>query len=286
METILDPTGRTFIPVSAMHNTNGVGAPAYNDNREAMFRAARHVALTNDPAVPRVSLTTTDDTSTSKAQIDAQWLFYEQYSHLTPCQFAGALAIRLNILPSHMKHVLSAKCNCGKVYVDDETFIEHVLACDQSCRTTHTHRHDMVRDSIIQTLRAFGVTTSKEPTSIVYSDGTKKRPDLLSHTTPCNIAADVTMIHSAGSLAEAEKAKMKKHSEASGNANAIFYPIALHTRGTLGPKAEAFIKATARAMAPHQQYAFMRRMKHSISTAAARGRADTLNSAAERHNGA
>jgi hypothetical protein len=279
---ILDPTGNTIVPHSKLHSTAGLGFPWYTGNIQELYSTSQRMSLTDDPMVPRVSLYVDDTPTTAEAQIDSQWMFYEARHHLMPIQYATAIAIRLNTLTPRLS-LRNTKCNCGFTYTNlDEDIIEHILKCDMATGYTHTHRHNLVRDAIIDTCRSYGITVSKEPQAFVYSTDKHLRPDILCHTSPMCIVTDVTMIHSASDITTAEKQKTEKHSAACAKLNCVFLPFAMHTRGTIGPRAEDFIRQLAKAVIPSASSAFIREVRHSVSVAAAKGRANSILSAVDR----
>jgi hypothetical protein len=283
VESIVDPTGNTFVPHETIHSPQGADAPCYTRYRTLLYSATRHMALTDDPDVPRLSLTTpVSDTTTSIAQVDNKWLMFSPTSSLTPAQFSTALAIRLNILPAHIP-LCGKKCSCGTIYTPDpQETINHILKCDMASPKTHTYRHNLVRDAIVRVSRSFGITTTSEPTCFVYEHGRRCRPDIMCHTHPMNIVTDVTLIDQESDLTAAENEKKEKHSSACGKQNSLFISFAMYTRGTLGIQAEAFIRTLSRYVQPFQQRTFARTLSHAVETAAAKGRADTLMAAADR----
>lgn len=279
-EFMIDASGRTKIPADIAHDVGGLGVPHYSANLNEIFGAFERMSLEDDPSVPRVSLTTTSlDTTTTQAQVDSQWMFYEAADQLTPAQFCNALGIRLNIIPRHLQ-LISLKCNCGHLYTshDDES-LHHVFTCGKATPNGFTYRHNLVRDTIINVARDFGITTSREPTCYTYSNGLRQRPDVLFHTEPNGIAIDVSLIsvtHVADDIQEAEKKKTTTHRDAVQNANHVFFPFVMATRGTLGSGAEKLIRTLARAVQPYQQRTFSRRLHHAVAVAAAKGRSDAL----------
>ena len=102
---------------------------------------------------------------------------------------------------------------------------------------THTTRHNMVRDAIVQTIRQYGITTSSEPRCFTYQNDAHQRPDIMAHTKPQHVVTDVTLIHEHIDITLAEKNKHKTHSEACAKQGCIFIPFAMYTRGTLGQQA-------------------------------------------------
>lgn len=279
---ILDPTGNTIVSHAQLHSKAGLGFPWYAGNVNDLYESSKRMALTDDPTVPRVSLTIDDTTTTAEAQIDAQWMFFEARQHLTPAQYTTALSIRLNTLTPRTQ-VANSKCNCGHVYsTQDEITIEHILKCDMATAFTHTHRHNLVRDAIVDVARAYGITVTKEPQAFAYSTDKQIRPDILCHTAPMCLVTDITLIHSQADLQSAEKLKTEKHSSACAKLNCVFIPFAMHTRGTLGPRAEDFIRQMAKVVIPSSSQSFIREVRHAVSVAAAAGRANSILSAVDR----
>ncbi|MCP4902186.1 MAG: hypothetical protein GY906_34905 [bacterium] len=283
---LIDPSGRTKVGLDVLHDMAGLGAPHYSMHTEELFYAFQRMSLEDDPSVPRVSLITNDlDTTTTRAQLDSQWMFYEATSTLTPAQFCNALSIRCNIVPSHLM-LLNTKCNCGYHFgVNDQETIDHVLTCDQSTPLGHTYRHNLVRDAIIGATRQYGITTTKEPTCFIYNDGHRHRPDALFHTEPSGLAIDVSLVSTfpaASAIEEAEKRKSTCHDEAVAEINARFFAFVMATRGTLGPKAEKLINALTNAVQPFLKAGFKRHLRHVVANAAAKGRSDSLAAAARR----
>jgi hypothetical protein len=281
IELIVDPSGRTTVGAPLIHSVDGVAAPNYHFNRHLLWTSTKTMAITDDPQPPRLSLISEPITTTAGAQTDTRWQYYDAHSTMTPAQFSTALAIHLNVVPSHLS-LRGTKCNCGHVYNADEETIEHVLTCDMSTSKTHTHRHDEVKNALAATARWFGLTVTVEPKCFVYDDQTRKRPDLFFHTQPMGIVTDVSLIKSDGNLEGEEKAKTEKHTAAVQKHNCIFIPFIMHTRGTLGCKAETFIRTLAKSVQPHYQKVFSRTINHSAQVAAAKGRADALIAAVDR----
>lgn len=279
--------GETTIQPDLIHSKECLGIPDYITYRSALYTAYKRMALDNDPHSPRVSLThstehaTTEEMNIGKSQIDAQWLFYDAQNRLSPNQFSTALAIRLNILsPSLFRAQI--KCNCGETIQTSSDMIAHTLKCDQMSPVTHTTRHNMVRDAIVQTIRQYGITTSSEPRCFTYQNDVHQRPDIMAHTKPQHVVTDVTLIHEHIDITLAEKNKHKTHSEACAKQGCIFIPFAMYTRGTLGQQAEKFINTISKAILPSLQRTFKNDLKHAVSVAAAKARAITLLSATDR----
>jgi hypothetical protein len=78
------------------------------------------------------------------------------------------------------------------------------------------------------------------------------------HTQPMGIVTDVSLIKSDGNLEGEEKAKTEKLTAAVQKHNCISIPFIMHTRGTLGCKAETFIRTLAKSVQPHYQKVFPR----------------------------
>jgi hypothetical protein len=250
-EWLVDPSGETKLTIDQLHSTQGLGLPNYSLLRHELYGLSKAMALTDDPAAPVVVLTHSQPSSTLlSAQTDSQWLFYDPRLALTPAQFSAALAIRLNVLPKHIR-LTGSKCNCGFHYDDDATrTIEHVLKCDMATPITHTVRHNMVRDAFIDSCRAYGITTTKEPACFAYQNGQKQRPDALLHTSPNGLTTDFTLIASDASLEDAEKEKTKRHASASAAHQCIFTPFCMHTRGTIGNKQKISFDLFAKVSSP------------------------------------
>lgn len=284
LKTILDPSGQVFIPEDTLHSVQGAGMPNYHMNRHTLWSATKQMALSDDPNAVRIPLTTTSELTVAHpgSQVDAHWLFYESSNKLTPAQFSTALAIKLGI-HRRQDSMEGSKCNCGHIYDNSNTH-EHIFTCDMATPFGHTYRHNLVRDAITDVIRKFGITCTKEPTCFTYDDGKKHRPDVLAHTTPMKMAIDVSLIHSGANMQNAEKEKTERHSKACGKSNTVFYPFVMFTRGTLGPKAEAFIRSISNYVQPCMQQAFIKDLQHSVATAAAKGRADALTAAVMRQH--
>ena len=288
-ERLIDPSGRTHIPEHLIHDIGGLGVPHYSAYLHEIFGAFERMALEDDKTVPHVPLTTTNITTVTRAQIDAQWLFYEAAEEMTPAQFCNALAIRLNLIPRHLQ-LFGSKCNCGYVYpVDDAKSLEHLFSCARSSPVNFTTRHNLIRDTIIRVARNFGITCSKEPTCFTYSSGLHRRPDILFHTEPSPIAIDVSLVAGNANsdivddIKHAEKEKQDAHKVAVENSNCRFFPFVMATRGLLGTDATNFIGTIKRAVQPYQQATFSRRLHHAVAVAAAKGRSDTLAATLRQH---
>ena len=104
----------------------------------------------------------------------------------------------------------------------------------------------------------------------------------LCHTQPCGLVTDVTLIATNADMQQAEVDKRNTHFDACSKANCVFIPFAMHTRGTLGVKAEEFIRQSSKAVQPSHQKAFIRDLRQATSTAAAIGRSSAIMAAAER----
>ena len=281
---ILDPSGELSIPHDKLFSKFGIGMPCYSAHHAALFSNCKRMALSDDPDPVRMSLhIDSDPDDYALSQVDAQYLFFDKADTISPADFSTSLAMRLNILPQHLK-LAGNKCNCGFIYNgDDSSTVEHILKCDMSTPITHTTRHNMVRDAIVRHARTYGITTTKEPTIFTYKDGHKRRPDILFHTSPFSIAVDVTMIATDRVLADAEKEKRNMHNEACAKQQCVFYPFAMNSRGTLGKAAEELIKSLTKAIQPALHQIFAMELHHCVSVAAAKGRAHALLAAVDRH---
>ena len=287
LQWIIDPNEQTPIPGLIAHDTAGYGLPKYTDNHIDVYNSVRRMALMDLQETPHVEHVTSQLTNTANAvaEADSQYLFYSTVNTIQPATFRTALAIRGGITPPKLR-LAGHKCNCGHHYTPNEVEnCEHVFRCDQATPCGHTQRHNAVRDSMIHTTRSYGITTTKEPTHFTYTSGTKQRPDIMFHTTPREIVTDVTLtsLHPAtDEISKAEKKKSTTHDEAVSTQQKIFIACALATRGRFGPKAEHLIKTLSHAVQPAIRYGFIRTIKHAMSTAAAKGRAEALAAAAAR----
>lgn len=279
-EWLVDATGRTSLTDEQVFSIAGLGMPNYCRNHAMMFGMVKHMALTDAKDAPRLSLhIATDHTDMVKSQQDAQFLFFDSRNLLSPAQYAAALAIRLGVLPSHLK-LIGKKCNCGYAHNNMESdSIEHVLKCDMSTPHTHTTRHNGVRDAIVEISRAYGISATKEPSYFNYDNGKKCRPDILFHTQPFGLVTDVTMVATTEDLSTHETKKKKSHAAATSKHNCTFIPFAMYTRGTIGTAAEELIRTLAKAVIPTLAQSFIRELQHHVSIAAARGRANALTAA-------
>ena len=280
---LIDPDGQTQLNTEQLYTTTGLGLPNYTFNRHKLFTVFQKFALQNEIQTPRVSLynDTTISTTRRDSQIDAQWLFFEARNHLTPAQFTTALAIRIGTLPSFLR-ITGNKCNCGYIYSDSDSTTSHVLKCDMATPITHTIRHNRVRDGIATTLRSYGLTTTTEPRCFTYDSGKSQRPDIMVHTQPCATVTDVSLVDEEVNLKAIEEEKIKIHQKAINKQNAIFVPLVMHTRGTIGSKGETFIRTICKAVLPVFQRALHRELHHCIAIEAAKGRADAVMAASQK----
>lgn len=280
---ILDPSGMHVIPTQAMHHIAGLGFPDYHAGRHELYASAKK--MTDDDLVkpPPVVLTLNHSLGASQqladSQLDAQWLFFESRNTLSPADFIAAMAVRIGQLPAHLS-LRHHKCNCGFIFGEDAEAIDHCLRCDMATSVGHSTRHNMVRDAIIDIARMYGITTTKEPTIFSYADGRKQRPDIMCHTQPMSLVTDVSLISHDYDISESEAKKNKTHNEACAARQSVFIPFVMHTRGTLGTCAERYIRSLTKSVIPAHAISFGREMRHAVSSAAARGRAQAVQSAA------
>jgi ribonuclease HI len=282
-ERLIDHSGHTKIPRPIIYDVGGLGVPHYSANLNELYGAFERMSIEEDPNVPRVSLSTNHiDTTITRAQTDAQWMFYEANESMTPAQFCNALAIRLNLIPRHLQ-LIGTKCNCGYLYTaNDGLTLDHLFSCARASPVGFTTRHDSIRDTIIRVARNFGITCSKEPACFTYTSGQRRRPDVLFHTEPSPVAIDVSLVSShldssiEDDIKHVEREKKTAHTTAVEANNARFFPFVLATRGLLGVEAENLIRTLSRAVQPFQQATFSRRLHHAVAVAAAKGRSDTL----------
>ena len=115
-----------------------------------------------------------------------------------------------------------------------------------------------------------------------YEDGRRHRPDIMFHTAPYVVVTDLSMIADEYNLEQQELKKDKSHLEACAKQQAIFIPLVMHTKGTIGQKGEKLINSITKAVIPAQAMAFKKEMHHTIAVAAAKGRSQAILAAVNR----
>jgi hypothetical protein len=283
----LDPTNTTRLPAVAIHSDDGLGIPQYATATAMLYTEYKMMALNNAPP-PRLKLTipTNPQSQLAIAQADSQWLFYTKTAPMAPHDYVTAIFIRLNTIPDHIR-IRNTKCACGHVHAGtDEASIDHVLTCDRSSTSTHTTRHNAIRDATAQCARDWGIPVSTEPTAFSYPDGKHHRPDALFATEPLRLVTDFSMTSrfpAQDHIATIEKHKKQHHHQPVANEGCVFIPAVMATRGLLGSEAERFIKTLSKALPDYSQRYFVRDIRHRIATAAAIGRARSLRGACDRN---
>jgi hypothetical protein len=156
------------------------------------------------------------------------------------------------------------------------------MRCDKFSRISHTHRHNIVRDTVAKVAREYGITVSKEPTVYPYDGGKKRRPDLLFMVFPTPIATDFTIVsptEEPGAAAKkAEEEKTKIHQAACAALQHGFIPCAAESPGLLGQEAHRLIAKLAHSLQPSLRLQFQRRMTRALANGLAQGRAATMHS--------
>jgi Reverse transcriptase (RNA-dependent DNA polymerase)/Reverse transcriptase-like len=271
------------------YDTLGGGFPLYAKIANDLFEASKTMSLAQTKGAYVQLVTSCLSTAALSSQHDAQYLFFQantDIASMSPKEFQMAMSIRLRVLPRHIVN-RPRKCNCGATLATDDTFIEHVLTCDQSTRFTHTHRHNQVRDAIAAVARANGITVTVEPTFYNYSTAARKRPDITFHT-PKPIATDVTIVkpHEVMNKAteDAEQAKSKEHTEAVSALGHTFIPFAMEVYGHRGISCTTLTKALKNQLPRHLQWTFEMDMNHAVSSALAKARAQSILSAVSNYN--
>lgn len=259
-----------------LHDTMGAGIPKYTELREKLYTAARNYAL--DGVHTPVELVTKGDESSqplARHNMDAQWLWYD--GSMSPAEFCTAFCIRLGIVQRHLR-VHPARCDCGATVTNDLEQIQHTFSCDQFTSTTHTRRHNMLRDEICRVCMSFGISAVKEPTCYAYEEG-RKRPDIL-FATFRTIATDVTIVkphEKPGEAAkEADEKKRKEHRAAVERHQHVFIPGACEAYGLIGPSMVTLVKELANDLPISTQFIFKRTMMNAIASILARSRASGI----------
>jgi hypothetical protein len=265
------------IDKQTIHDRLGAGIPAYAPYAVALYNSSKNEVLNRIRT--SVELVTNELTSfTAPHNHDANWMYYDGL--LTPCDFINALAIRLSILPPHLR-LHPCRCNCGHVVRCDAEQIHHTFICDQFTAFGHTTRHNLVRDTMITVANSFGITVTKEPNHYVYPFG-KKRPDILFRTS-LGIATDVSIVSPTGApgiaLKEAERVKIRDHSAIVANQQDLFIPAVFEVYGLFGQGFVNLSRNLAGSLPPVMATEFERELKHQISFALAKGRSSALISA-------
>ena len=259
-----------------LHDTMGAGIPKYTELREKLYTAARNYAL--DGVHTPVELVTKGDESSqplARHNMDAQWLWYD--GSMSPAEFCTAFCIRLGIVQRHLR-VHPARCDCGATVTNDLEQIQHTFSCDQFTSTTHTRRHNMLRDEICRVCMSFGISAVKEPTCYAYEEG-RKRPDIL-FATFRTIATDVTIVkphEKPGEAAkEADEKKRKEHRAAVERHQHVFIPGACEAYGLIGPSMVTLVQELANDLPISTQFIFKRTMMNAIASILARSRASGI----------
>jgi Reverse transcriptase (RNA-dependent DNA polymerase) len=272
------------------YDTLGAGFPQYGKLANEVFTASKNMALTRAKGAFVQLVTSCLSTAALSSQHDAQYLFFQantDISSMSPKEFQMALAVRLRVLP---RYIMSRPrvCNCGITLTSDDTFIEHVLTCDQSTRVTHTHRHNQVRDTIAAVARSYGIAVTVEPDFYAYPNtGARKRPDITFHT-PNVITTDVTIVKPHIELGhatqQAEQTKIKEHEQAVSAIGHTFIPFAMEVYGHRGISCTNLSKALKKQLPRHLQWTFEMDLNHAVSSALAKARAQSILSAVSSFN--
>ena len=288
---LIDPTGQTLITPESLTSRLGVGVPDLSFFSKELFAATRQMALEGQDAPPQVKLVHTEPrTAHEGQQVDAQWLFYapESYRQLTPAQFSTALAIRLNIIPPHLR--VTGRCSCGEMVTDSNQY-DHVLRCDLATGHGHPTRHNRIRDAIIRYARENGITCQAEPRMYIYADGKRHRPDIafyiggqVTTTTDLTVVALKAGAQPGSAAQHADEAKTNEHKTATAALGHDFIPCAIETHGYLGKGALKLFKRLSLQVIPSLQKSFVCELTHIVATTMAATRADALASAVNRQN--
>jgi ribonuclease HI len=269
---------------AGMTNYKAIHKTLYDESLRQSFSSGRQRAAPTATLAFTNSAASTDAAASAERKgYDSSWMFHTSSSiELTPSEFVTNLCMRLMILPEPLPPAVH--CDCHHTTTDPVSFMDHVLKCDRATNFGFKARHDVViNDALVPVAKAFGINTTVEPTCYTYSDGSRKRPDIIFHTSP-KVTTDLTIVFPsssgvgvAASIAAAEK--QQKHGDAVRAVGHDFIPFAMEITGVLDNSAHALIKALATSLNPTMRHAFYTEMYHAVQVAVARGRANALNSA-------
>jgi hypothetical protein len=265
---------------SFLHDVLGAGMPDYVTHRTAIYQAAWDKVFSGATDMRRMELVTNQFTDSSmRCQHSAAWLFYNGY--LPACDFSPALyriAFQIRVRCT-TEHELPKQCACGHLMRDEGELILHAFKCELFSTFTRTHRHHLLRDTLIATAQIYGITTTKEPPFYTYAGDELRRPDITFHL-PIPIATDVTIVSpdiDVGYAAEkAAKEKVKIHKEAVEKLGHKFIPFATEVYGHMDASCTDLINEIAKQLPPHRQYRFRFEFMYAASIAMAKGRAQTI----------
>ena len=269
-----------------LHDRLGAGVPDYCSHLSELYNLSQNAAITNTK-MPEVELVTNVlATAPLRSQHAADWLFFNPTALMEPPVFALALAMRLRAVPPSLK-VVPIQCGCGYTCTDSDDLILHCLRCDKFSTYTRTHRHNLLRDTLINVARRYGIACTPEPTFYSYDVPEKKRPDITFHT-PTPVVTDVTIVFPQAEVgiaaADAAVKKRKEHTIAVNNASHIFVPAAFEIFGHADKSFYDLTSTLLQSIPRALQYAFKRDFTYAASTALATGRAATLLSAIRQSN--
>lgn len=278
-----------------LHHVYGGGFPQYakqaqmlyDDSVQCRKQSAMQKRTMRHQEGARLVPNGFNSTAAALSQQEAHYLFYSAGSELTRLgerEFQLALCLRLRTLPLHEQHPTA--CPCGHSMPHTLEFLDHIFRCDAASPFTRVHRHNILRDSIIQIANRFGITTTKEPTFFAYADGILRRPDIAFHTAR-KIATDVTIVlpqfKEGQATAEAARLKNQIHHEPCAAIGYEFIPFAVELFGQRGACCFALEKALAQHIPRHLLYPWKCTFETMVSCAIARGRALTIDAAVKGH---
>ena len=135
---------------------------------------------------------------------------------------------------------------------------------------TFTDRHDEVVRALVRAARRYDITSCLEPTSYIYAEGKKNRPDVTFFTLP-RITIDVSIVFPkvrVGVAAEKKrKEKIAKHKAAVTNKGHIFVPFVMEVFGHFDQECLTLIKLLAKELPSVMQRDFTREAISDVSTA-------------------
>ena len=258
----------------------GGGLPKMTAIAPRLYEESRIAARSGAKmAIPAVCVQNTLTTAPWRAQSDAHWLFWKgRRNSLTSMEFAMAMQIRLRTIPS-LASKQPNRCDCGHLITNDLHECEHAFECPRYSNYTFTHRHNAVRDALVEIVSRFGFTTSKEPRYFRY-DNDHERPDITFHSYQGDIVTDVSVVQTGSDVGveaqRKEEEKKKIHMEAVQRTGSKFIPFVMETWGHLGQSCYELIDELSSRLKPYERYSFKEEILHAVQTALAKARVMTL----------
>jgi hypothetical protein len=277
-----------------LNHAHGGGLPTYAPYASDLFLASQ--ARCRGVDVARIELVSKSDpldpdlAAHLAAQYDGQYLFFGSVaeSHaLSPFEFRVAMCIRLGVYPRG-NIALPTRCECGHLLSDQFAFITHAFSgCQRFSNYTPTHRHTLVKSTIVTVLSRYGFLTTPEPPFYTYADGIRHRPDItvFSSTYPTQrsmppISTDLVISASDGKVGDAATAaariKTLHHTQATNALDHEFIPLSFEIHGHQHEAVDTFYAKLASHLPNSEYSSFIRDMKSFVATALAKARVATI----------